>query len=46
MSAFLARRFLDADIEAFELSQSIDGPAEALNRPHQDADDARPGAQT
>ena len=44
MRALLARRFPDADIEAFELSRSIDDLAEALNRPHQDANGPRPGA--
>ena len=41
MSALLARRFPDAEIEAFDLSRSTDGLAEALNRPHQDADGPR-----
>ena len=45
MSALLARRFPDADIEAFELSRSIDGLAETLNRPHQDADGPRPSVR-
>ena len=45
MRALLTRRFPDADIEAFELSRSIDGLAEALNRPHQDADGPRPSAR-
>ena len=45
MSALLARRFPEADIEAFELSRPINGPAEALNRLRQDADDPRPGAK-
>ena len=42
MSALLARRFPDADIQAFELSRSIDGLAEPLNSPHQETDDPRP----
>ena len=46
MRALLARRFPDADIEAFELSRSIDDLAEALNRPHQDADGPRPERKT
>ncbi len=45
MRAFLTRRFPDAEIEAFELSRSIDGLAEALNRPDQDADGPRPSAR-
>ena len=42
MSALLARRFPDADIEAFELSRSIEGLAEPLTSPHQGTDDPRP----
>lgn len=45
MTALLVRRFPDAEIEAFELSRSIDGPAEALSPARQDADDPRPGAR-
>ena len=42
MSALLARRFPDADIEAFELSRSIEGLAEPLNSAHQETDNPRP----